>query len=651
MATAATEAKGTGRYRVLWGLGAGAGGALAMLLVMALMRWLLGFPTLPEIMINAVLQMLGGRAFSDLLDRFYYSGLPLYFTLVLEGVLLVGALLGLLYAWLARPVGSGQWAVGSGERASPPATSNPQFAVKSTSIFRAPLGGLLFGGLIALVLNGLFLPLVGQDPFAGEFKGIVAQTDVPPWLGLSFMAQVFGLVTHLLLPKAAPVGSEAMEADAGRRQALRVAGGTLLALLGGGAFWYGGTLLRQGGLASPVSRKPETVDVASGEVDVQIDGALADDTPTPEPTRPTATPQPPPSPTPQPPPPTTTQEPPTPEPAAPTATLEPMPTDTPVPPTPEATSTLEPASTNTPAIAAAHPPVAIPISEITPTPSFYHVSKNVFDPRVSVAGWKLSIKGLVENPFTLTYDELTAMPAETVTTGMMCISNPIGGGLIGSTNWRGVHLADLLKRAKPRKGAVDLLMTAADGYSDSITLQKGLDPDVMLVWEMGGEKLTPEHGFPVRLLVPGIYGMKHIKWIQSIELVNHDYKGYWQQPAQGWSDPAPVNTMSRIDFPAGGTITRKAHIISGIAFAGDRSISKVELSFDGGKSWQPAYLKPPLSGTSWAVWGYSWTPTKAGKYTVTVRAYDGAGKAQPAKVTDPYPNGATGYHMVTYQVK
>jgi DMSO/TMAO reductase YedYZ molybdopterin-dependent catalytic subunit len=295
--------------------------------------------------------------------------------------------------------------------------------------------------------------------------------------------------------------------------------------------------------------------------------------------------------------------------------------------------------------------VPIPINELTPTASFYHVSKNVFDPTVSEIGWKLEIKGLVENPYSLTYDELTALPAETVTTGMMCISNPIGGGLIGSTTWRGVKLADLLSRAKPKKGAVDLLMSAADGYTDSIPYRKALDPDVVLVWQMGGQRLTPQHGFPARLLVPGIYGMKHVKWITSIELVDHDYKGYWQQPSQGWSDPAVVNTMSRIDFPAAGTLERKTHIISGIAFAGDRSISKVELSLDGGKSWKPAYLKAPLSGTSWAVWGYEWTPAKAGKYTLAVRAYDGTGKVQPTGRVDPYPSGAAGYHKVTFTVK
>jgi DMSO/TMAO reductase YedYZ molybdopterin-dependent catalytic subunit len=613
--------KGTTRYNILRGIGAGTGGALAMLLLMGALRWLFGFPTLPEMMLDTFLKLLGGRAFSNLLDEYYYAGLPLYFTLVLLGVLFVGALLGLLYAWLSHP--------------------RTQTTGNNARLYL----GLLFGAAVALLLNVVFLPLVSQDPFASGFKGIVAQTSLPPWLGLSLMAFLFGVVTHFLLPKTDSALTDSPEADTGRRQLLRIAGGTLVALLGGAAFWYGGTVLRQGGFTSPVTRKPETLGAAGGQPDAEPGPIVEDPTPTPRSRpRPTNTPRPQPSATPEPPPSTPEPLPPTPEPP-------PPPTDTPVPPTPEPTATPEPPPPTSTPSNGAHPEVPIPINEITPTASFYHVSKNVFDPTVSVGGWKLAIKGLVDNPYELAYGELTALPAETVTIGMMCISNPIGGGLIGSTTWRGVRLADLLKRAQPKEGVVDLLMTAADGYTDSITYHKAQDPDVVLVWEMGGKRLTPEHGYPARLLVPGIYGMKHVKWIQSIELVARDYKGYWQEPSQGWSDPAPVNTTSRIDFPAGGTVERKTHTISGIAFAGDRSISKVEVSLDGGKTWRPAYLKPPLSGTSWAVWAYSWTPNKAGKYTVAVRAYDGSGKVQPSRVTDPYPNGATGHHKVTFTVK
>jgi DMSO/TMAO reductase YedYZ molybdopterin-dependent catalytic subunit len=298
--------------------------------------------------------------------------------------------------------------------------------------------------------------------------------------------------------------------------------------------------------------------------------------------------------------------------------------------------------------------VALPeikVKEITPTESFYHVSKNFFDPTPSASGWKLEINGMVDSPYSLTYSELVALPAIEVITGMMCISNPLGGGLIGNAQWKGVRLADLIQRAGPQKGAVDVVLQAVDGYSDSITYKKAIDPNVMLVWEMNGETLKPTHGFPARLLVPGIYGMKHVKWITSVQLVNHDFKGFWQQPDQGWSDPAPVNTMSRIDFPAAGNQALQKLDVSGIAFAGDRSISKVEVSTDGGKTWHEAYVRPPLSGTSWVVWGYVWTPPAPGKYKVMVRATDGTGKLQSARWTDPYPNGGTGYHSVTFNIR
>ena len=291
------------------------------------------------------------------------------------------------------------------------------------------------------------------------------------------------------------------------------------------------------------------------------------------------------------------------------------------------------------------------VQEITPTESFYHVSKNYFDPTPSREAWRLQVRGLVEQPYALTYAELTGMPPVEVITGMMCISNPVGGGLIGNAAWKGVRLSALLDRAVPKKGVVDVYFEAADGYTDSIPFDKALDPDVVLVWEMNGQPLNYQHGFPARLLVPGIYGMKHGKWITVIELVDYDFKGFWQQPDQGWSDPAPVRTMSRIDVPGAGALDMKKHTIAGIAFAGDRSISKVEVSTDGGQTWNEAYLKPPLSGTSWAVWGYDWTPPAPGKYKVAVRAADGGGKLQEGRWTEPYPNGATGYHTVTYTVR
>jgi DMSO/TMAO reductase YedYZ molybdopterin-dependent catalytic subunit len=508
---------------------------------------------------------------------------------------------------------------------------------------------VLYGLLIAFLLNTLFLVLVDQEPFAARAFGPGLDSAIPLWAGLTLLALVYAVTLYGLLPPLPAVAQADVESSVvqsnDRRQLLRIGLGALLSLVGGGILVGAGTLINQGGLTSPVNRVGEANPDNASVEDVPGDP----DTPTPE----TAAQAQPDTPTPRPPVPTDTAAP------APTSTTAAAPTEAPVDPstgTPEPLSTDTPVPTDTPLptetpLPTATPLPAIKVQEITPVGSFYHVSKNFFDPSVSANGWKLQIKGLVSNPYSLDYKQLTSMTPVKVTTGMMCISNPVGGGLIGNTTWKGVRLGDLIKRARPKAGVTKVVMRAADDYSDSISYDKAQDPDVVLVWEMGGAPLTSEHGFPARLLVPGIYGMKHVKWIQSIELVNYDFKGYWQEPNQGWSDPAPVNTMSRIDFPSEGVLTMKPQAFSGIAFAGDRSISKVEISTDGGKTWNEAYLKQPKSHTSWVVWGYTWTPPAPGVYKVQVRATDGNGNMQSAKRTDPYPNGAKGYHTISYKVK
>jgi DMSO/TMAO reductase YedYZ molybdopterin-dependent catalytic subunit len=592
-----------------------------MLAVMGGLRYFLGFLTIPELMLNTILNLMGGRAFSDALDRLFYAGRPLLFATILEGALLLGALLGLLYASISR--------------------SDPFTGARPT-IFTVPLGGILYGLLIGILLNLVFLPLVGQPIFASTPSGLYMSSPLPLWLGLILLALIYGLVLQLLLPSPSPAVLAAEPDHESRRHFLRIAGGTLLALFGGSLFTLAGTIINQGGLTSPVDNR-------------NLD--LSDTTPSDTPTPPAVAQSLPPTSTrpapPTQPPPTVTARPAEPEPTVtadlvaeappPTNTPEPLPTDT-VPPPPPTDTAVPPPPTST-------PPPPIKVSELTPVPSFYHVSKNFVDPSPSSQGWSLSIKGLVQNPYSLTYKELTSMRSIAVVVGMMCISNPIGGGLIGNSTWKGVRLADLINKAKPKKGVVDIAMTALDGYTDSIPYQKALDTDVVLAWEMGGAPLTPDHGFPARLLVPGIYGMKHVKWLTTIELVNYDFKGFWQQPDQGWSDPAPVRTMSKIDYPAAGTLKLQPQTISGIAFAGDRSISKVEISTDAGKTWAEAYIKPKLSDTAWVVWAYNWSPPKPGKYTVMVRATDGHGTLQLSKRTDPYPNGANGWHSVVYTVK
>lgn len=278
--------------------------------------------------------------------------------------------------------------------------------------------------------------------------------------------------------------------------------------------------------------------------------------------------------------------------------------------------------------------------EVTPTADFYEVSKNAFDPDVDVKRWKLDVYGLVENPLTLTYDEIKSLPSTEQYATLACISNEVGGDLIGNALWRGVRLKDLLERAALKEGVVDIVLRASDDYADSIPLDRAMNEATILVYEMNGEALTPVHGFPLRLLVPGIYGMKNVKWVTRIEAVNYDLKGYWQR--RGWNDRAEYKTMSRIDAPDGAV--KGEATIAGIAFAGDRGISKVEVSTDGGITWQEAEVKAALSPIAWSLWQKPWTPAQPGKHRLLVRATDGRGVTQTAQHAPPDPDGSSGHH-------
>jgi DMSO/TMAO reductase YedYZ molybdopterin-dependent catalytic subunit len=286
---------------------------------------------------------------------------------------------------------------------------------------------------------------------------------------------------------------------------------------------------------------------------------------------------------------------------------------------------------------------------LTPVDDFYVVSKNFVDPNVALATWNLKIDGMVDAPRTYTYQDLTARPAVRHIATLECISNEVGGRYMSNGEWTGFPLKDLLAEVGVQPGVYDVVFHAADDYSDSIPLRAALDPDTFLVYEIGGVPLPAEHGYPLRLLVPNIYGMKNVKWITRISLQNSDYRGYWQQ--RGWSDVAIIQTMSRIDTPysASKVIAGQATTVGGVAFAGSRGIARVEVSIDDGKTWRDAKLEPPLSPLSWVRWTYAWTPP-AGRATLVVRAYDGTGAMQTADESDPLPDGATGYHRVSIRV-
>lgn len=290
--------------------------------------------------------------------------------------------------------------------------------------------------------------------------------------------------------------------------------------------------------------------------------------------------------------------------------------------------------------------------EVTPVPRHYRVSKNVFDPAVDARRWVLRIRGLVEREVRLSYEALRALPGQVEQhTGLICVSNPVGGELIGSSLWRGVRLWDVLAMAGVRPGATKLILRGADDYSDSFPIQAARDPETLLVWEHNGSPLTQDHGHPARVLVPEIYGMKNCKWLVELELTDRDFKGYWQ--TRGWSDEAIVKTMSRIDTPGRGTIlvAGETATIAGVAHAGRREIRRVEISTDGGRTWAEADLKPALSGVAWSLWAHDWTPPEPGRYTLQVRATDGTGAVQTMQSTPPLPEGASGYHAVVVNVR
>ncbi len=286
--------------------------------------------------------------------------------------------------------------------------------------------------------------------------------------------------------------------------------------------------------------------------------------------------------------------------------------------------------------------------EITPTSAFYQVSKNFADPKVAEPGWTLQIGGLVERPYSLTLAEIRALPAVTETRTLCCISNEVGGDLISNTTWKGVRLSDLLAKAGVKPGAVDLALGAYDGYTESFPIEKALHGDVLAVYEMNGEPLPDNHGYPLRLLVPDIYGMKNVKWLTKINVIATDFQGYWQE--NGWSDVATIKTMSRIDFPRELSLLPTTPTkVGGIAFAGARGISNVEVSPDGGKSWQSAQLRKPLGPYTWVLWSATIT-IEAGEQLLMVRATDGSGNRQTDRLAPPLPDGATGWATVRVRV-
>ncbi len=289
---------------------------------------------------------------------------------------------------------------------------------------------------------------------------------------------------------------------------------------------------------------------------------------------------------------------------------------------------------------------------ITPNDRFYIVTKNLIDPVVDRNLWRLEVTGRVDRPQTYGFEELAALPSSSQIQTLECISNGVGGGLISNAEWKGVPLGALLEAARPHTEARFVLMHAADGYLHQLSLARAMEPSSMVAYEMNGQPLPHRHGYPARVLVPGTYGEVNVKWVDRIEVLDRPVEGYYER--QGWQ-PWLVTTTSRFDRPAGGppiSLSEEPAIaMNGVAYAGDRGVSKVEVNADGERTWQQMSLDYAPNPFAWALWSGTWSPPGPGTYMLAVRATDGTGAVQTSEERDRAPSGATGLHKVKVVVK
>lgn len=292
---------------------------------------------------------------------------------------------------------------------------------------------------------------------------------------------------------------------------------------------------------------------------------------------------------------------------------------------------------------------------LTPTARFYHqFSLLNHPPTLNRHDWVCPVDGLIQTPLTLTYAELRARPAMGDVRTLVSMGNPAGGEQIGTAVWRGCSLRAVLEEAGIFPEAAVVRFESADGYCTDVPLAHIRQHDALLAYEMNGALLPPEHGFPLRALVPGLYGSKSPKWLTRISLVAAFRPGTWEGEPHGWSQAAVVKTLSQIRTPApyAHVVAGQPVALQGIAFAGLRRVTRVEVSIDGG-DWVPVTLRPPDSPYAWTQWYAVWTPEMTGPAEIAVRATDDAGFTQWRRAgveSDAHPDGTDALHSVTVYV-
>jgi len=579
------------RTAVQWIL-AGIGAGLVLTGMTLLLRVWFGAPSFPEQILDQVLLWLPAPLFSLALARLQFLAKPLFFVTLLVIQLVVAGLGGLGYGRVCARFAR---------------LAAPWF---SGLIWLAIWLAVELGALPALGISGLDFSQPGADR-----TPLIAMATLP---GL-----VYGLALAFLARSPA---ADAPEGGTDRATRSRLTRRAMLGILpiGGAVLTFGAAWRIVAGMRQPQLVAPDRTPTLSTAATPAAAAAPSQADPTSSPTSASPAPE-----------------------ASPTAVA-------PTPIAPVVSAATPTRAIPTPTARPTEVPVAIPPEVaplVTPTANFYVVSKNFVDPTVNADAWKLEISGLVRTPLTLTYADVLALPTESRYVTLECISNEVGGELMSTALWTGGPLHAVLARAGVLPGASTVVFTATDNYNESLTLEQAMEPTVLLAHTMNGAPLTPKHGFPARILTTGRYGMKNPKWVIKIELTNADYLGYWER--RRWKPDAPVQTTARIDTPKrdGSPLPLAPVNLGGIAFAGDRGISRVEVSADGGAHWLSARLEPALSPFTWVRWMARWEPPGPDAFTLLGRAYEVGGTPQRPDTHSPFPNGASGYDQIAVTIR
>jgi DMSO/TMAO reductase YedYZ molybdopterin-dependent catalytic subunit len=355
-------------------------------------------------------------------------------------------------------------------------------------------------------------------------------------------------------------------------------------------------------------------------------------------------------------------------------------------PTPEPTNTPEPTSTSQPAATATStatsipptplpgrstftpaPPTATPLSTTAPAPAAtpvalatrvttnidFYIQTYSGEPNVRGDTWSVKVEGMVSKPATLSLNDIKALPSLAQMRTLECIGNPVGGSQVGNTNWKGALFTAFADKVNVNANASWVVLTGDDGYFTSVPLSKLMNPNTMLAYEMGGEPLPRGHGFPVRMLMPGVYGQKQPKWLVKVEFGDHEAVGTWEE--QGWSHEATINPNAIIDAPTENQkLSGQVFVIRGIAFAREVGVAKVEVSTDRGRTFSPAQIQHGPQNFVWTMWAYPWLLPAGSKNTIVARVTDNSGRTQTkigSVLADTFPDGAKDMHSVTVEVK